>query len=203
MTYDDGAKLTFNKQDVTNALDIRGRSEWEAAHESLAAAFQYLEDRLTDAPTVDQPYRLGRVHSVCSALRVFNPAFIRQQAELQCANDLIERLRDIPWVCEDTVVQMRAELPALLVAVNESALDFSLSSINDFTHNVLLFWRTVKHCGSWRHEARRAFCLTPNSAASERVFSVLKAMFDDSQSHSLSDYIEGSVMLAFNERELG
>lgn len=203
MTYDDGEKLTCCKQDVCNALDVRGLPAWSAAYESLAAAFKYLEDRLTDSPSVDQPYRLRELYSVCSAIRSFNPEFIRLQAAEGQTAEIVERLKDIPWLAEEAIQQMQSELPALVLAANESKLDFSAASVTDFSSNVLTFWRNIINCNTWKQEARRAFSLTPSSASSERVFSLLKAMFGENQINSLSDYIEGSVMLAFNERQLG
>ena len=50
--------------------------------------------------------------------------------------------------------------------------------------------RTV---GSW----------TPNSAAAERVFSLLKAMFGDTQMSALVDMIEAALMLKYNKRSIG
>ena len=41
--------------------------------------------------------------------------------------------------------------------------------------------------------------MTPNSASAERVFSLLKAMFDDSRALALSDLVEGSLMLKYNK----
>ena len=69
-----------------------------------------------------------------------------------------------------------------------------------FTSNVCSFWQNVNGCPAWKREARRAFALTPNSASSERVFARLKAMFQTTQTTALSDYLEGSVMLAHNQR---
>ena len=46
------------------------------------------------------------------------------------------------------------------------------------------------------------FSFTPSSAASERVFSTLKRLFGDQQLSSLMDYIQGSIMLNYNERAL-
>lgn len=65
------------------------------------------------------------------------------------------------------------------------------------------FWRTLDTCPTWKAEAQKAMCLTPSSAASERVFSLLSSLFDSHQEHTLSDYLEGSVMLAYNKRTLG
>ncbi len=41
----------------------------------------------------------------------------------------------------------------------------------------------------------------PSSVAAERVFSVLKASFNESQDHALQDYLESSLMLQYNKRE--
>jgi len=52
---------------------------------------------------------------------------------------------------------------------------------------------------TWAVAARIMFAMTPNSASAERVFSLLKAMFGDARASSLSDLIEGSLMLKFNK----
>ena len=41
------------------------------------------------------------------------------------------------------------------------------------------------------------------SAASERVFSLLEGMFGKDQDTSLSDIIQGALMLRYNERKVG
>ena len=48
-----------------------------------------------------------------------------------------------------------------------------------------------------------SFALTPNSAASERVFSLLKLFFGPQQDSLLADQIEVALMLAYNNRVLG
>ena len=42
----------------------------------------------------------------------------------------------------------------------------------------------------------------PTTAASERVFSLLKQLFGKQQLSSLMDYIQGSIMLNYNDRAL-
>jgi hypothetical protein len=56
---------------------------------------------------------------------------------------------------------------------------------------------------TWAIAARIIFAFTPNSAASERVFSLLKAMFGDAQTQCLTDYIQAALMLAYNKRRVG
>ena len=43
---------------------------------------------------------------------------------------------------------------------------------------------------------------TPNSAA-ERVFSMLKLMFGDTQMKALMDMIQAALMLKYNNRKVG
>ena len=55
----------------------------------------------------------------------------------------------------------------------------------------------------WAKAARIVFSFTPNSAAAERVFSFLKAMFGDEQAQSLADMIQSALMLKYNGRKVG
>ena len=51
--------------------------------------------------------------------------------------------------------------------------------------------------------ARIVFAFTPNSAAAERVLSLLKAMFGDLQMETLADIIQTALMLRINKRKVG
>ncbi len=99
------------------------------------------------------------------------------------------------------------------------------TSMEAFTNSILLFWRrNGPKFPTWAVAARIMFAMTPNSASAERVFSgsLLKAtcacacacshahvtcacactcsfMFGDARASSLSDLIEGSLMLKFNK----
>ena len=44
---------------------------------------------------------------------------------------------------------------------------------------------------------------TPNSAAAERVLSLLKLMFGDLQMSTLADMIQSALMLRYNGRKVG
>ena len=44
---------------------------------------------------------------------------------------------------------------------------------------------------------------TPNSAAAEHVFSLLKLMFGDAQMSALADMIQAALMLKYNKRKVG
>ena len=55
----------------------------------------------------------------------------------------------------------------------------------------------------WAKAARIIFAMAPSSAASERVFSLVKTMFGKDQITSMADFIQGSLMLRYNQRRVG
>ena len=65
-------------------------------------------------------------------------------------------------------------------------------------------WRTNgKSFPAWATAARIAFAISPNSAACERVFALLKSMFGEQQVSSLADILEAALMLRYNGRRVG
>ena len=73
-----------------------------------------------------------------------------------------------------------------------------------FTQSVLSWW--ASHGGkfpAWAEAARVVFSFTPNSAAAERVFSLLKIFFTDMRDSALADIIQATLMLRYNKRKTG
>ena len=56
---------------------------------------------------------------------------------------------------------------------------------------------------AWRKAAKIIFAIPPTSAASERVFSLLEAMFGKDRERALSDLIQAALMLRYNKRSVG
>ena len=52
----------------------------------------------------------------------------------------------------------------------------------------------------WSSAVKKVLLVQPSSAASERVFSLLSASFNDQQESALSGYLQVSVMLQNNKR---
>ena len=52
----------------------------------------------------------------------------------------------------------------------------------------------------WSQTARLLSLVQPSSATAERVFSLLKASFNDRQLSPLEDELEASIMLYYNHR---
>ena len=74
-----------------------------------------------------------------------------------------------------------------------------------FTEGVLYWWNVYcsKFPAAWAEAARIVFAFTPTSAAAERVFSMLKAVFGDQATTALADYIQTAIMLRSNYRKVG
>ena len=71
----------------------------------------------------------------------------------------------------------------------------------DPSYDPLLFWkRHESDLPNWSRAARQVLLVQLSSAASERVFSLLKNSFGDRQNSALQDYIEASLMLQYNNR---
>ena len=100
------------------------------------------------------------------------------------------------------VPALKRELPAYLSKCAGTAYDHN--DVDKFTTDVLGFWSNHgKDFPTWALAMQIVGSFTPNSAAAERVFSLLKVMFGDQQMSALADYIQTALMLAYNKRTLG
>ena len=73
-----------------------------------------------------------------------------------------------------------------------------------FTKSVLSWWAShSSKFPAWAEAARILFSFTPNSAAAERVFSLLKIFFTDVRDSALADIIQATLMLRYNKRKTG
>ena len=78
------------------------------------------------------------------------------------------------------------------------------TNVDEFTKGVLLFWANHrKEFPTWALTMQIVGSFTPNSAAAERVFSMLKLMFGDTQMKALMDMIQAALMLKYNQRKVG
>ena len=96
--------------------------------------------------------------------------------------------------------------PAYLVATAGVVIDHSEGKEDhSFTEQQVLNWWATNGSKfpAWAEAARIVFAFTPNSAAAERVFSMLKAMFGDQQMDTLADIIQAALMLRVNKRSVG
>ena len=106
-------------------------------------------------------------------------------------------------ILNGSAAALKAEVEAYRVAAR-SAPAIDHRDVKAFTEAVLEFWRkSGNKMPAWRKAARIVLAIPPTSAASERVFSLLEAMFGKDQDATLSDLIQGALMLRYNKRRVG
>ena len=119
------------------------------------------------------------------ATRLFSPSKVH---EIHPSASELDTLNSFPFL-HDSLNGLKSELPAYLAASEDVSPDFC----------PLEFWKRHKNSlPSWVAVVRKVLLVQPSSAASERVFSILKQSFGEQQALSLQDYIEASLMLQYN-----
>ena len=122
------------------------------------------------------------------AARLFSP-FRLTEINPSVAN--IDALAAFPFLTSVEIQALKQELPLYQAAAQD--VDPSLDP--------LIFWKHHENdLPTWAKAARHVLLVQPSSAASERVFSLLKNSFTERQNSSLQDYIETSLMLQYNNR---
>ena len=97
---------------------------------------------------------------------------------------------------------LKRELPAYISKCAGATFDHT--DVDKFTKDVLLWWaNNGKEFPTWALAMQIVGSFTPNSAAAERVFSLLKLMFGDLQMSALEDMIQAALMLKYNKRKVG
>ena len=108
-----------------------------------------------------------------------------------------------PLGAHDLIPGLLHELPQYM-AVAATCTGFNHDDLEEFSTALLLWWKlNQSKFPTWAHAARIAFAMLPNSAPSERVFSLVENMFGRDQISSLGDQLQGSAMLRYNKRPIG
>ena len=102
---------------------------------------------------------------------------------LKPTNALVESLRAFPFLdSEATIDGLKAELPAYLAATEDVVIPTEEKKVD--------WW-----CGHeeqhlrWASAVKQVLLVQPSSTTAERVFSILKASFDEQQNCALADYL--------------
>ena len=135
-----------------------------------------------------------------AAVRVFDPNYAASHA----TPAHVQALSTVqPIAARGLIDRLVQELPHYL-ALCAAAPTLDHSSVHDYTLALLLWWRNNHpRVPAWAEAARIAFALSCTSAASERVFSLVDAMFGADQLTALADQLQSSVMLRYNKRSFG
>ena len=191
--YTDGTTMDAEEHEARRWLRIHDSADWLKYCGFASGGFTYLENRVTN--NCPRAYHYRDSYQMWALARMFNPSHAAQHL----APDGVDALADIkPLAYHNLIEGMKSEVHAYLTACVGVVVD--TTSMEAFTNSVLLFWRRNGHkFPTWAAAARIMFAMTPNSASAERVFSLLKAMFGDARASSLSDLVQGSLMLKFNK----
>ena len=121
------------------------------------------------------------------AARLFSPSKLH---EVRPDAQTIDSLTSFPSI-SPSIPALKEEFP-LYVAAAEDV---------DPSYDPLVFWKEYESTlPTWSQAARQVLLVQPSSAASERVFSLLRNSFGERQHSSLQDYIKASLMLQYNKR---
>lgn len=199
----DGSFEDLEEDELRPLLRILNIAERQASISGIIPVFTYLEERITG--NCQQVYDYSHNYRMYKALRLFDPA---RACELQMTTaDLDAVFTELPQLGKIILPgPFRAALYADFPQYMARAAMFTTSrgSISDFTGDVLKFWKQHRSelNGTWSIAARVVFSISANSAASERVFSIMKRMYGkhSGRDNSLGEQVSTSIKLAYNHR---
>ena len=103
----------------------------------------------------------------------------------------------IPLEVHGLIPGMLSELPTYR-ALAVLAEPFNRGEVTEYSDGLLQWWKANNPTiSSWAKATRIVFALTITSAASERVFSLVKSMYGKGHDSALADELQGSVMLRY------
>ena len=195
-TYSDGKSIQQSELEVHQWVDVREDDEWIRLVTEAKKGFAYLQSRL-DGTCNNINYDCSNMWEVLRLLKAFDPSYAGTSLTQDMASDLV-KITPLSKMGP----QLLKELPDYLSAAKNFSVDHK--DIEVFTQSVLSWW--ASHGGkfpAWAEAARVVFSFTPNSAAAERVFSLLKIFFTDMRDSALADIIQATLMLRYNKRKTG
>ena len=196
VTYSDGTSVTQSELEVRQWVDVRGHAEWKRLSTEAKKGFSYLKGRL-DGSCNNVNFDCTAMWEALRLVRAFDPSFAHANLTDAMARDLkqITPLRKM-------IPQLLQQLPDYISAVRGFTIDHK--DVNVFTKGVLEWWASNgSKFPAWAEAARIVFSFTPNSAAAERVFSLLKIFFGSERDTALADVIQATLMLHYNKRNVG
>jgi hypothetical protein len=151
---------------------------------------------------------LGPVLNVFKAFRVVNPErakIILQSPDLEAVCTLFDAELRVLKELEIITTSKRVALPAELRTYKDVITAFmplpGNTAISEMHDHLMSFWKLVgTQLPEWTDLASHSLLYLPSSAPVERVFSILKRVYGDSQMSMLEETVESSCMLIYNNR---
>lgn len=195
----DGTSEELEDEEIRPLVRVHELQEHaDLVRDCLLPAFDYLEQRFGAAHAGTQ-YSCAQQMQMYAAIRIFNPSYAALQQLGSAHVDALAVVTPIAQLC--SLPALKAELPTFAAAV--VGVVIPSTDIAAFTEHVLGWWRAnASQLPAWSEAARIVFAIAPNSAACERVFSLLESMFGDAQTSALADYIQAALMLRYNGRRV-
>ena len=192
--------LTLSCYEAISALNVAARQAYypnlNAKASEIACGDAQLErDLLDHAKSCVQrgiSYYFAQVlTSMKQPLEAFKAARFFSPFKITEMNPNPGSLSVFPFL-SSKIPSLKEELPTYLAAAESVTCEA----------DPLLFWRRhASQLPNWAEAAKMVLLVQPSSAASERVFSLLRNSFGERQNTSLQDYVEASLMLQYNNRK--
>jgi len=192
LAFDELDNLISLCNSPNDVLRAAGETDLKDSREWILPALSYFSKRMNE----DCASRL----LVLRRARIFNPLRV---LDVGVKIDEIESLATIfPWLefQNGLISQMIVEW----AKYKSRAKDFAVPPGISFAERASMIWdwwmRQRVNLPAWSSAVALLALVQPSSAAMERVYSIVRRQFDDKQTKSLMDYVEGSVMLEYNNR---
>ena len=109
---------------------------------------------------------------------------------LSPSEETVRALKIFPFLHNDaTIDALLKELPQYVAAAQDVVISSEEKKVEWWKHH-------TEQLPNWSSAVKKVLLVQPSSAAAERVFSILKASFND----PLADYLQASAMLQYNKR---
>jgi hypothetical protein len=161
---------------------------WKSfAYDCIEPGFQYFFRRV-----FGEEYK--RTIALLKIARMFNPAFVKSR-RLSAADipKLVDELKSVVWCEEWKREALLANFSNYIRILADSSEDFSYLN----SENLLNWWYSQSELKELYEVVAYLAAMQVSSAAVERVFSLLALGFEKGDAH-LADYVESSLMLAYN-----
>ena len=134
----------------------------------------------------------NELHSVVRAFRSARMCCLVQVQQLHPTAASVDELRNFSFLDDNALIASLAdELPHYLAKADGVQVTSDSDKVKWWSSNS----STLPH---WSAVAKKVLLVQPSSAAAERVFSVMEALFNRQQDSALEDTVEASVMLSYN-----
>ena len=133
------------------------------------------------------------LYDVVRAFKAARYACPMKVQELRPTPEEVNALRAFPFLDSNEIItNLQKERPHYLTEAKDVELQEGEQLRWWFDHS--------NHLPHWSTAVKLLALVQPSSAAAERIFSLLRAAFNDQQERALEDNLEASVMLAYNHR---